>query len=103
MKLVDQLKGGSLSKTALYTDGSKKWVRKSILISNNREYGLVRWQSQLRKLQLLGKELPKNVITVFNSGIESNYYFLTFLISIIVIIYMKHCRMVLMQGLLQRN
>jgi hypothetical protein len=75
MKLVKQLKGGSLSKTAVYTDGSNKWVRKSILISDNREYGLVRWQSQLRKLQLLGKQLPKNVISVINSGIKNDYYF----------------------------
>ena len=33
MKFVKKLKGGSLSKTAVYTDGSNKWVRKSIFLS----------------------------------------------------------------------
>lgn len=75
MKLVKELKGGSLSKTEVYTDGRNKWVRKSILINDNREYGLVRWQSQLRKLQLLGNQLPENVISVYNAGIKGEYYF----------------------------
>ena len=48
---ITKLKGGSLSLTSLYEDGNKKFVRKTINTLENREYGYVRWYSQLKKLQ----------------------------------------------------
>ena len=52
---ITKLKGGSLSSTSLYEDGNKKFVRKSIDTKRNREYGYVRWYSQLKKLQRFGE------------------------------------------------
>ena len=75
MRLVTELRGGSLSQTAVYADKSKFWVRKKISINKNREYGLVRWQSQLRKLQTLTNHLPDNTIPLIGSGVEKDHYF----------------------------
>ena len=52
---VTQLKGGSLSSTSLYEDGDRKFIRKSISTKDNREYGYVRWYTQLKKLQRLAE------------------------------------------------
>ena len=46
-----RLKGGSLSSTFLHDEGDKKFIRKTINTKDNREYGYVRWYSQLKKLQ----------------------------------------------------
>jgi len=51
---ITKLKGGSLSNTSLHEDGDKKFIRKSIDTKQNREYGFVRWYSQLKKLQRFG-------------------------------------------------
>lgn len=48
---VTELKGGSLSSTCLHEDGDVKFIRKTISTTDNREYGYVRWYSQLKKLQ----------------------------------------------------
>jgi hypothetical protein len=70
---VTKLKGGSLSSTSLYEDGEIKFIRKHINTKNNREYGYVRWYSQLKKLQRLGETglFPK----VLGVGIDSGAYF----------------------------
>ena len=52
---ITQLKGGSLSSTSLYEDGDRKFIRKSISTKDNREYGYVRWYTQLKKLQRLAE------------------------------------------------
>ena len=75
MKLVKELKGGSLSKTQVIQNGSNFFVRKKISISKEREYGLVRWQSQIRKLQILYNYLPDNTLPIINIGYENDYYF----------------------------
>jgi len=69
-----RLKGGSLSSTYLCENTNKqKFVRKEISLTQNREYGFVRWYSQLKKLQryenLSSKIFPKILSTSF----ESNY------------------------------
>jgi hypothetical protein len=48
---ITKLKGGSLSNTSLYENGTEKFIRKSVSTKQNREYGYVRWYSQLKKLQ----------------------------------------------------
>lgn len=75
MKLIKTLKGGSLSETSVVTDGVDTFVRKSISQSREREYGLVRWHSQIRKLQLLKHYLPDVVPPIIRVGAESDTYF----------------------------
>lgn len=52
---ITQLKGGSLSSTLLHENGNAKFVRKIINTKDNREYGYVRWYTQLKKLQRLAE------------------------------------------------
>ena len=75
MKLIKELKGGSLSKTQVIKIDNNLFVRKKISISKEREYGLVRWQSQIRKLQILYNFLPKYTLPIINMGFENEYYF----------------------------
>lgn len=75
MKIIRDLKGGSLSQTSVIFDGNDKLVRKSVSIENNREYGLVRWHSQIRKNQILRDLFPEYVLPIVNAGIEEDFYF----------------------------
>ena len=75
MNLIKELKGGSLSKTEVYDDGGKLFVRKSISIFENREFGLTRWQSQVRKLQTFSTYLPDNSLPIIKMGSNEEYYF----------------------------
>ena len=75
MKLIKELKGGSLSKTTVIQNEKGIFVRKKISIFKEREYGLVRWQSQIRKLQILYNYLPSHILPILNIGYEDNYYF----------------------------
>lgn len=54
-----KLKGGSLSSTYLIEQDNKKFIRKSVSLTENREYGYVRWYSQLKKLQRYNTEFPR--------------------------------------------
>ena len=76
---VTQLKGGSLSSTSLYEDGDRKFIRKLISTKDNREYGYVRWYTQLKKLQRLAKTglFPK-VLDV-NYSNNSAYFDISYL------------------------
>ena len=75
MEILKTLKGGSLSKTEIVFDGKKKLVRKSISRIDNREYGLVRWQSQIRKLQILNKHIPNSSVIIERMGVFDNFYY----------------------------
>ena len=75
MKVVKELKGGSLSKTVIINDGQRLLVRKYISSIEDREYGLVRWQSQIRKLQILQGYLGENVISIESMGIDNDFYY----------------------------
>lgn len=67
------LKGGSLNKTAILTfaDGSKV-VRKSIDRRTNREYGFVRWYSQMKRLQRYEQMFPGLFPKVIDVGSEGD-------------------------------
>lgn len=67
---VIKLKGGSLNSTSLHIDGDRKFVRKTISTSANREYGYVRWYSQLKKLQRFNALIPGYVPQVLDAGIN---------------------------------
>lgn len=75
MRFVKDLKGGSLSKTFVYSEGSQLYVRKCISSSADREYGLTRWQSQIRKLQILKRFMPENTPGITRMGVEGSEYF----------------------------
>jgi len=75
MSILISLKGGSFSTTNVMFDGNEKFVRKSISISDNREYGFIRWQSQIKKLQLLKNFLPNETISIEKIGIDDKSYF----------------------------
>ena len=65
------LKGGSLNSTCLHIDGDRKFVRKTISTAANREYGYVRWYSQLKKLQRFNAIIPEFVPQVLDAGISA--------------------------------
>lgn len=64
------LKGGSLNSTNLHIDGDRKFVRKLISTWANREYGYVRWYSQLKKLQRFNQLIPQHVPRVLDASIS---------------------------------
>lgn len=73
---VIKLKGGSLNSTSLHIDGDRKFVRKTISTTADREYGYVRWYSQLKKLQRFNALIPGSVPQVLNASInEHGAYF----------------------------
>lgn len=66
------LKGGSLNSTCLHIDGDHRFVRKTISTTANREYGYVRWYSQLKKLQRFNAIVPGYVPQVLDVGIGAD-------------------------------
>lgn len=78
---ITVLKGGSLSSTYLCDDNGFKFIRKHIHLEKNREYGFVRWYSQLKKLQRYNALYPTLCPKVFNSDVVmySAYFDLEYL------------------------
>lgn len=74
-EIIERLKGGSFSSTSVIRVNESFRVRKQILNSEDREYGLVRWHSQLRKLQVLKHFLPENVPDIIETGVDENEYY----------------------------
>jgi hypothetical protein len=67
-QLIRNLKGGSLNSTALYQDHRGLFVRKLISTAADREYGYVRWYSQLKKLQRFNELIPGLVPKIYDAG-----------------------------------
>ena len=67
-----QLKGGSLNSTYYHSTIGEDFVRKSINREVNREYGYVRWYSQLKKLQRYNTQYPNLFPQVLRAGIHNN-------------------------------
>lgn len=76
-----KLKGGSLSGTYLISAFGKKKIRKEIFLEGEREYGFVRWHSQLKKMQRLGSLFPDLFPKVLDFGLDGRnaYYDLEFI------------------------
>ena len=66
------LKGGSLSSTYHCTTIGEEFIRKSIDRSVNREYGYVRWYSQLKKLQRYNTQYPNLFPKILRSGVHND-------------------------------
>jgi hypothetical protein len=75
------LKGGSLSSTYLCDDNGFKFIRKHIHLEKNREYGFVRWYSQLKKLQRYNSLYPSLCPKVLSTNVVmySAYFDLEYL------------------------
>jgi len=73
MYKIETLKGGSLNSTNLFSSKNEKFVRKSINLIDNREYGYTRWYSQLKKIQRFNKLFPSTVPNILNVGTIGNY------------------------------
>lgn len=63
---ITKLKGGSLNTTCLHQTSLCNFVRKSVALYENREYGYVRWYSQLKKLQRYDAMFPGLFPVIFN-------------------------------------
>lgn len=68
---IIELRGGSLNSTRLHIDGDHKFVRKTISTEANREYGYVRWYSQLKKLQRFNALISGSVPKLYDIGVSS--------------------------------
>jgi hypothetical protein len=76
LKVLEVLKGGSLGRTELIQISEKDLrVRKSISSQENREYGEVRWHSQLKRLQRYESLLPGIFPRVLQLGTTQDSYF----------------------------
>jgi len=67
-----KLKGGSLSSTYYHGVIGEEFIRKSIDSRANREYGFVRWYSQLKKLQRYNTIYPNLFPKVLRSGVDNS-------------------------------
>jgi len=75
-RLLEVFKGGSLSRTELLEDSNfNKIVRKSISKIDNREYGLIRWQSQYKRLQRYNLIFPGVFPKLLKVGTDNAFYY----------------------------
>jgi len=72
---VKKLKGGSLSSTYYIKSCEQECISKEIVRDQNREYGFVRWYSQLKKLQRYNTLYPNLFPQVINVGVDHNKAF----------------------------
>ena len=69
LEVIKSFKGGSLSSTNLMSDDNgRQFVRKSVSIIENREYGFQRWYSQLKKMQRYSVQFPGIFPNVIDFG-----------------------------------
>jgi len=74
--ILKEFKGGSLGKTALIQSNSGELrVRKSVSSKLNREYGLVRWHSQFKRLQRYEQLVPNLFPKVLEVGCQGEEYY----------------------------
>ena len=69
---VKKLKGGSLSSTYYIKAYDQEYISKEIVRDQNREYGFVRWYSQLKKLQRYNTLYPSLFPQVVDAGVDHN-------------------------------
>ena len=76
MKIKD-LKGGSLSNTELHEIDGVHYTKKRINLVKEREYGFVRWYSQLKKIQRYSVDFPNLFPKIIDVSYETNDAILT--------------------------
>lgn len=73
MEELKILKGGSLSKTSVCEIDGQKFVRKKIDRQTSREYGFIRWYSQVKKIQRLNKIFPHLFPKIYDINCDSKF------------------------------
>lgn len=68
LKTIETFKGGSLSSTSLMSHNGQKFVRKTVSLEDEREYGFQRWYSQLKKQQRYNMTHPNLFPNVIRFG-----------------------------------
>lgn len=71
MKII-KLKGGSLNDTTLHVTNDTSFIRKSVNRKIQREYGYVRWYSQLKKLQRYRELFGDLVPAILDVGVDND-------------------------------
>jgi len=72
-KIIKKFKGGSLSSTVLMESyNGQFFVRKSVSLKENREYGFQRWYSQLKRIQRYSVLFPGLFPKLINFGKDKN-------------------------------
>jgi hypothetical protein len=76
-RVIKEFRGGSLGSTELLSDELKNlFVRKSVSSVENREYGLVRWHSQMKRIQRYNSMFPSIFPKIINIGVTEEKYFM---------------------------
>jgi hypothetical protein len=93
-KLLKKLKGGSLSSTNVMEESGRIFVRKSVSLIENREYGYQRWYSQLKKIQRYSIMYPGLFPKLLDYGVidKESYFDIEFYASAVnAYNYLKDC------------
>lgn len=75
--IIKNLKGGSLSTTELHEIDGVRYIKKRINLVKEREYGFVRWYSQLKKIQRYSAYFPNLFPKIIDVSYETNDAILT--------------------------
>lgn len=71
--VIKKFKGGSLSETLLIEKRTgDRVIRKTVSLTENREYGFQRWYSQLKRLQRYSVIFPGLFPTLLDYGVDGN-------------------------------
>ena len=65
-----------MSTTSLMERGDERFIRKTISLTQNREYGYIRWHSQLKRLQRFGQIFPGVFPAVLRYGLDGQSAYL---------------------------
>ena len=74
--IIKKFKGGSLSYTTLQNNNKKVFVRKSVSLTKNREYGFQRWYSQLKRIQRYNTLFPGLFPDLIDYGICGEFAYM---------------------------
>jgi len=76
-KVIAKFKGGSLSSTSLISDNNNNlFVRKTVSLIEDREYGFQRWYSQLKRIQRFNILFPGLFPSLIDYGKENDIAFM---------------------------
>ena len=72
-KIIQKFKGGSLSSTSIMEgDDGEFFVRKTVSVLHNREYGFQRWYSQMKRIQRYSVLFPGLFPALLDYGLDKD-------------------------------
>ncbi len=66
--IIKSFKGGSISSTSLIKKNNFFFVRKKVSLSKNREFGFIRWLSQMKKMQYYNSKIKNIFPKIYDAG-----------------------------------